>query len=85
MFLVGPPKPEERGQTKREKLVLQEWGFCGWVGNPPKENNVLISKDAQPWTSADQMTKAGYSSRQFYTQDRHHSEGLHIQSNSITS
>jgi len=40
LFLVGPPKPdrpEERGQTKRDKLVLQEWGFCGWVGNPPKE------------------------------------------------
>jgi len=27
----------ERGQTKRDKLVLQEWGFCGWVGKPPKE------------------------------------------------
>jgi hypothetical protein len=24
-------------------------GFCGWVGNPPKENKVLKSKDAQPW------------------------------------
>jgi len=36
-----------RGQTKREKLVLQEWGFCGWVGNPPKENKVFIGKDAQ--------------------------------------
>jgi hypothetical protein len=41
----------ERGQTKRDKLVLQEWGFCRWVGNPPKENKVLISKDAQPWKS----------------------------------
>ena len=40
---------KERGQTKRDKLVLQEWGFCRWVGNPPKENKVLISKDAQPW------------------------------------
>ena len=52
MFPVGPPKPdrpEERGQTVRDKLVLQEWGFCGWVGNPPKENEVLKSKDAQPW------------------------------------
>ena len=38
-----------RGQTKRDKLVLQEWGFCGWVGKPPKENKLLISKDAQPW------------------------------------
>jgi hypothetical protein len=50
-FLVGPPKPDrpyERGQTKRGKLVLQAWWFCGWVGNPPKENKVLISKDAQP-------------------------------------
>jgi len=59
-FLVGPPKPDrpsERGQTKTDKLVLQEWGFCGWVGNPPKENQVLISKDAQPWISADQMKK----------------------------
>jgi hypothetical protein len=40
LFLVGPPKPdrpEERGQTKRDKLVLQEWGFCGWVGIPPEE------------------------------------------------
>jgi len=41
LFLVGPPKPdrpEERGQqTKRDKLVLQEWGFCGWVANPPTE------------------------------------------------
>ena len=48
LFLVGPPKPD--------KLVLQEWGFCGWVGNPPKENKILISKDAQPWISVDQMT-----------------------------
>jgi len=41
LFLVGPPKqdrPEERDQTKRDKLVLQAWEFCGWVGNPPKEN-----------------------------------------------
>jgi hypothetical protein len=30
-------------------------GFCGWAGNSPKENNVLISKDAQPWISADQI------------------------------
>jgi hypothetical protein len=30
-------------------LVLQEWGFCGWAGNPSKENKVLISNDAQPW------------------------------------
>jgi hypothetical protein len=42
----------ERGQTKREQLVLQEWGFCGRVGNPPKENKVLKSKDAQPWSNA---------------------------------
>jgi len=57
MFLVGPPKPDrpqERGQNERNKLVLQEWGFCGWVGNTPKENKVLISKDAQPRISADQ-------------------------------
>jgi len=40
-----------------DKLVLQEWGFCGWVGNPPKENKVIISKDEQSWISADQMTK----------------------------
>jgi len=38
-----------------DKLALQERGFCGWVGNPPKEKKVLISKDAQPWISADQM------------------------------
>jgi len=40
LFLVGSPKPdrpEKRDQTKRDKLVLQYWGFCGWVGNPPKE------------------------------------------------
>jgi len=41
----------------RDKLVLQEWGFWGWAGNPTKENKVLISKDTQPWISADQMTK----------------------------
>jgi hypothetical protein len=35
--------------TKRDKLVLQEWGFCVWADKPPKENEVLISKDAQPW------------------------------------
>ena len=35
------------GQTKRDKLVLQEWWFCGWFGNPPKENKVLISKDGR--------------------------------------
>jgi hypothetical protein len=38
-------------------MVLQEWGFCGWAGNPPKENKELISKDEQPWLSADHMTK----------------------------
>ena len=57
MVLVGPPmpgRPQERSQTEREKLVLQEWGFCGWAGNPPKEKNkLLISKDAQTWISAD--------------------------------
>ena len=41
-FLVGPPmsnSPQlERSQTKRDKLVLQEWGFSGWAGNPPKKN-----------------------------------------------
>jgi hypothetical protein len=21
--------------SQRDKLILQEWGFCGWVGNPP--------------------------------------------------
>jgi hypothetical protein len=21
-------------------------GFCGWAGNPPKENKILIIKDA---------------------------------------
>jgi hypothetical protein len=47
-------KPE-RSQTKRDKLVLQEWGFCGWAGNPLKENKIFTSKDAQPWISADQM------------------------------
>ena len=31
--------------------------FFGWAGNPPKGNKVLISKDAQPWMSADQMQK----------------------------
>ena len=61
MFLVRPPKPDrplERGQSKREKLVLQEWGFCGWVGNPPKKNKLLISKDAQPWSWTPQETMA---------------------------
>ena len=24
-------------------------GVFGWAGNPPKENKILISKDAQPW------------------------------------
>jgi hypothetical protein len=32
-------------------LVFQEWRFRGWVGKPPKENKILISKDAQPWIS----------------------------------
>jgi len=53
LFLVGPPKPDrpyEGGLTRRDKLVLQELGFCGWIDNPPKENKVLLSKDAQPWT-----------------------------------
>ena len=48
MVLVGPPmpgRPQERSQTEREKLVLQEWGFCGWAGNPCKEKiELLISK-----------------------------------------
>ena len=58
MFVVGPPKPDklqERGQTKTDELILQEWGFWGWAGNLPKENKVFISKDAPPWISADQM------------------------------
>jgi len=29
---------ESESQTKRDKLVLQEWGFCRWAGNPPKKN-----------------------------------------------
>jgi uncharacterized Fe-S cluster protein YjdI len=45
-------------QTKRDKLVLQEWGFCGWAGKPSKENKALISKDAKPWISADQISNA---------------------------
>jgi hypothetical protein len=62
MFSVGPPKPDrpqERSQTKRDQLVLQEWGFCEWAGNTPKEEKrkLLISKDAQPWISAEQMPK----------------------------
>jgi hypothetical protein len=39
MFLVRSPKPDrplERSQTERDKLVLQEWGFYGRAGNPPK-------------------------------------------------
>ena len=61
MLLVGPSKPDrpqERSETKRDKLVLQELGFCGWAGNPPKEKKykLLISKDPQPWISTDQMT-----------------------------
>ena len=39
----------------RDKLVLQEWGFCGWVGNPPRENKVLISKDANPCITSSQL------------------------------
>jgi hypothetical protein len=27
---------KKRSQAKTDKLVLQEWGFCGWAGNPPK-------------------------------------------------
>jgi hypothetical protein len=46
-----------RSQTKKDKLVFQEWGFCGWAGNPPKENKVLISKNAQPWISADHIVR----------------------------
>jgi len=45
---VGEGVFQESGVVK---LVLQEWGFCGWVGNPPKENKVLKSKDAH-WTYA---------------------------------
>jgi len=37
-----------RGQTKKDKLVLQEWGFCGWVGNPPNESKILISRAWMP-------------------------------------
>jgi len=51
MFLVGSPKPDrpqESSHTKRDKLVLREWKFCGWAVNPPKENKILVSKDAQP-------------------------------------
>ena len=44
LFVFG----RERSQTRRDKLVLQEWGFCGRAGNPPKENQILISRDAQP-------------------------------------
>jgi len=40
----------------RPKFVLQEWGFCGRVGKPPEENEILISRDAQPRILADQMT-----------------------------
>jgi len=29
----------------RDNLVLQEWGCCGWISNPSKENKILISKD----------------------------------------
>ena len=59
MFLVGPPKsyrPKERSQTKREKLVLQEWGFCRWAFKPPKKKKktLIISKDAQRWIPVDQ-------------------------------
>jgi hypothetical protein len=46
VFLVGllkPDRPQERSQTKTDKQVLQEWGFCGRVDNPPKEK-----KDAKP-------------------------------------
>jgi hypothetical protein len=38
IFPVGPPKLDrlcEGSYTKRDELVLQEWGFCGWAGNPP--------------------------------------------------
>jgi hypothetical protein len=51
------PQEGEAVREKPEKLVLQVWGFCGWPGNPLKENEVLISKDALPWISADQMIK----------------------------
>jgi len=35
----------KRSHTKRDRLVLQELGYCGWAGNPPKENKILISKE----------------------------------------
>jgi len=75
MFLVGPSKqdrPLERGKTKRDKLVLQEWGFCGWVGNPPQENKVLMSKEEQPWISADQMTNTWHEDRFYYKNTLHY-------------
>jgi hypothetical protein len=61
--LYVPGRAPQAGQAVRQKpdkadeLVLQEWWFCGWTGKPPKENKVLISKDAQPRISADHMTK----------------------------
>ena len=40
MFLAGPPKPDkphERSQTKRDKLILQEWGFYGGLATLPRK------------------------------------------------
>jgi hypothetical protein len=45
-----PSRTVRTGEARlREKLVLQEWGFCGWAGNPTKESKVLLSQDRQPW------------------------------------
>jgi len=62
-FDAFPSFPRASTIEKREARLretnwsFEERGFCGWAGNPPKENKVLISKDAQPWISADQMKK----------------------------
>jgi hypothetical protein len=52
MFLVGFSKP---GRLRETNCSSKNGGFVGWAGNPPKENKILIIKDAQPWISADQM------------------------------
>jgi len=40
---------KREARLRETNLSPKNGGFCGWVGNPSKENKVLINKDAQPW------------------------------------
>jgi hypothetical protein len=58
-----PGRVSQAGQIVSEKADWERetgpprMGVCGWAGNSPKEDKVLISKDAQLWISADHMTR----------------------------